>query len=87
MKADIEFFLYSRESCHLCHEFKRQLDSLLSGLEHRCRVVNIDGDAELIHRYGARLPVLVAAGREVCEAAFDEAAIRNFIKEQEDLPA
>jgi hypothetical protein len=85
--ADIEFFLYSRESCHLCHEFKRRLDSLLSGFGHRCRVVSIDGDAELTHRYGARLPVLVAGGREICEAVFDEAMIRSYIKEQEDLPA
>jgi len=87
MATDIEFFLYSRESCHLCHEFKRRLDSLLKGPNHRCRVVDIDGDAELGHRYGARLPVLVAAGTEICEGVFDEAAIRAFIKEQEDLPA
>ena len=65
---------------------EERLDFLLDGHNHRCRVVNIDGDAELIHRYGARLPVLVARGREICELGFDEAAINRFIKEQ-DCPA
>jgi hypothetical protein len=83
MAADIEFFLYSSETCHLCHDFKQRLESLLQGHGHRCRVVNIDGDPELTHRYGARLPVLVAGSREICELGFDEAAITRFIKEQD----
>lgn len=83
MAAEIEFFLYSSETCHLCHDFKQRLDTLLDGYVHHCRVVNIDGDAELAHRYGARLPVLVARGREICELDFDEAAITRFLKDQD----
>lgn len=82
MATEIEFFLYSREDCHLCHEMKRDLETLLQGSVHRCRVVNIDGDAELIHRYGARLPVLVAGGREICESGFNRAAVRHYLEEQ-----
>lgn len=84
MTAEIEFFLYSRESCHLCDVFKEKLDSLLQGQGHRCRVVKIDGDPELLQRYGARLPVLVARGKEICESGYDETAIRAFIEEQDD---
>jgi hypothetical protein len=83
MATDIEFFLYSSETCHLCHDFKQRLDTLLEGYNYRYRVINIDGDGELIHRYGTRLPVLVAGGREICELGFDEAAITRFIKEQD----
>jgi thioredoxin reductase (NADPH) len=83
MAAETEFFLYSSVNCHLCHDFKQRLDTLLDGYGHRCRVVNIDGDAELTHLYGARLPVLVAGGREICELGFDEAAITRFLKDQD----
>jgi len=77
----MDFYLYSRESCHLCHEFKRELDSLLAGRNHRCRVVDVDSDPELVRLYGLRLPVLVADGREICEGVIDEAAVRTFIGE------
>jgi len=76
----VEFFLYSRESCHLCHEFRHQLDSLLADYDYRCHVLDVDADAELAHRYGARLPVLEAQGLEICEQGFDAEAILEFVR-------
>lgn len=76
----MEFFLYSRESCHLCHEFQRELDSLLAGYNYRCHVLDVDTDAELAHRYGARLPVLESQGLEICEQGFDAEAILEFVR-------
>ncbi len=83
-RPEIEFFLYSRESCHLCHEFRDRLDSLLEGHDYRCHVLDVDTDAELAHRYGARLPVLVADGNEICEQQFNAEKIRAFLRSLPD---
>ncbi len=81
----MEFILYSRESCGLCHDFVHHLDSLLEGLEYRCHVLDVDSDAELVHRYGARLPVLTGEGGiEICESRFDAGAIMEFVRRHVD---
>ena len=57
--------LLSTEHCSLC---ERALDLLLSMPELRgvtLRVVDVARDDALLERYGARVPVLVRAGREL----------------------
>jgi glutaredoxin len=58
---------YTREGCTLCDEAQRLL---AASVARRGRVAiemdlrNIDGDAELVSRYGDKVPVLVIGGRE-----------------------
>lgn len=85
-KATVEFVLYSRESCKLCHDFLSQLDSLLLGYHYQCHVLDVDSDSELVHRYGARLPVLVGGGIEICELHFDADAIMEYVRQYSDRP-
>lgn len=76
----MEFILYSRESCRLCHAFLSQLESLLDGHDYKCHVLDVDSDGDLVHRYGARLPVLTdIKGVEICESYFDADAVMEFI--------
>lgn len=63
----MELFLYTRMQCHLCDELRSELDK--QGLSYH--LIDIDSDPELVHRYGARIPVLVADDTEVCEGMFD----------------
>lgn len=85
-EATFEFVLYSRESCQLCHDFLSQLDSLLSGYDYQCHVLDVDSDSELVHRYGARLPVLVESGVEICESRFDADAIMEYVAQYSARP-
>jgi glutathione S-transferase len=65
--------MYGRGTCHLCEEMALALSGL--GLEYE--EVDVDSDATLAERYGDRVPVLVdAAGREICHARLDAAALR-----------
>ncbi|MCB1749258.1 MAG: glutaredoxin family protein [Gammaproteobacteria bacterium] len=70
----LELTLYGRLECPLCDEFKAALAAWSAA--HRpvqLEVVDIDGDAALVERYQWRIPVLVAAGRELCAGHFDPA--------------
>lgn len=67
MNKNTELFLYVKPDCGACEDFKSSLDKM--GLNYH--VINIDVDPELRHRYGARIPVLVANDREICEGQFD----------------
>lgn len=65
--------LLTRPGCHLCDAFFDQWRAAFPGVDLPRR--NIDGDPELVRRYGTRIPVLLdAAGEVVCEAFFDHDA-------------
>jgi glutaredoxin-like protein DUF836 len=74
-----ELFLYTSKECQLCQEMQDVLENILPARGFSCHIVDIEGDAELKHRYGARLPVLVAGSREICEARIDLEALESFI--------
>jgi hypothetical protein len=78
MSKDIEFFLYTRTDCSLCDIFKGELDR--KGLSYRS--IDIDIDPELVHRYGARIPVLVSGHTEVCEGRFDGNRLDAYIQSE-----
>lgn len=59
--------LYSRRDCHLC----RRAADWLETLGEQVVTVMIDSDEGLAARYGTRVPVVVVAGRETVEGAFD----------------
>ena len=71
--------LYSKRDCSLCDEMERELLTLLEPSEAKLRIIKIDNDAELMHRYGARIPVLATANTEICEIKLDVRAVQAFL--------
>ncbi|MGK0297847.1 MAG: glutaredoxin [Gammaproteobacteria bacterium] len=75
MSKAIEFFLYTKPNCSLCDILIGALDEK----EIRFQKINIEVDPELMHRYGARIPVLVADNKEICEGSLDTEYLDRFI--------
>lgn len=73
MNNSFELFLYIKPECIACEDFKSSLDEM--GLEYHA--INIEVDPDLKHRYGARIPVLVANDREICEGQFDSVKLNK----------
>jgi hypothetical protein len=57
----------------------RALRGLQPHLGFGLHVVDVDGDAALVRRYDARVPVLSLDGREICHYRLDEAALRDAL--------
>jgi glutaredoxin-like protein DUF836 len=67
--------LYGRVGCHLCEQMARTLATFRVPFEE----LDVDADAALAERYGARVPVLVdAAGRELCYGRLDPAVLTQL---------
>ncbi len=58
----IRLTLFSRASCHLCDEMRREVDVLLGDRPHEWNVVDVDTDPDLARRYGDSIPVLFVNG-------------------------
>lgn len=70
--------LYGRRDCHLCAEMRDALATWPQSLT----VVekDVDADVGLVRRYGARVPVLVAAdGTEICHYFLDAEALQRYL--------
>lgn len=59
--------LYYREGCHLCEEMAALLYRGWPDLLDDLQWIDVDRTPDLVERYGLRVPVLVADGREICE--------------------
>jgi len=78
-EAEMQLVLYVRRKCHLCTEMHREL--LDAGARHAFSVelVDIETDAELVTRYGHKVPVLVGGGEEICHYFLDEHELDEFL--------
>jgi hypothetical protein len=70
--------LYSRPDCGLCDDLADALVPLLRG-RATLEIVDIDEDLDLKKRYGLRIPVLVADGREFATHPPDLWAVEAFL--------
>ncbi len=70
--------LYTRSSCHLCHQAR---ETLLMHVEYLSDIseVDIDGDPQLVQRYGESVPVVVIDGRERFRGQVDVLLLRRLI--------
>jgi len=71
--------VYSRSHCHLCEEMIAGLHELQARFSFELQVVDVDGDAELQRRHGARVPVLVHGERELCRHFLDRPAVAEYL--------
>jgi glutaredoxin len=71
--------LYGRPGCHLCEQAHAILSALAPALGFALRTVDVGSDSALEARYGERIPVVVAGGREVLAWPFTRAAARQAL--------
>ena len=73
--------LISREECGLCDEMHAQLEQLRGRQAlPPLHVVDVDGDPELVRRYGLHVPVLLLDGIEVSRHRLDEAELWRLLR-------
>jgi glutaredoxin len=65
--------LYERAGCHLCEEVGELLDAQVG--PDRYRRVDVDADADLVLRYGFRVPVVSIDGQDCLEAPMTESEL------------
>jgi hypothetical protein len=72
---------YSRTGCHLCEQAFSELNRFLAGCSPPIGVdmVDVDSCPGLQARYGDKVPVIEAAGNELCRYFFDEDRVRDFL--------
>jgi glutaredoxin len=58
-----EVTIYSRSGCHLCEVAHQSLVELQGQADFTIHEILIDGDAELIERYGEQVPVIHIDGK------------------------
>ena len=61
--AGHEVVLYTRQGCHLCDDAHEELRKARSRHNFTLRVVDIDGDEDLVRQYGECVPVVTIDGR------------------------
>ena len=71
--------VYARAYCHLCDDMIAGLRRLQAEHPFDLAIVDIEDDPLLEQRYGERVPVLAAAGRELCQYFLDGAAVSDFL--------
>ena len=71
--------LYVRRDCHLCAEMHRDLLGLGRRLPFAVELVDIDSDADLVARYGHKVPVLVGGDEEICHYFLDEPQLAEYL--------
>ena len=71
--------LYSRLWCHLCDDMIAALRTLQAGSNFELEVVDVEADPALEAAYGERVPVLTAAGGELCHARLDYAKVNEYL--------
>lgn len=70
--------LYTRSSCHLCHQARETLlmhAEFLSGISE----VDIDSNPELVEQYGESVPILLIDGRERFRGQVNVLLLRRLI--------
>jgi glutaredoxin len=72
--------LYSKPSCHLCHEMKAVVQRVLRGrTDDTLEEIDISNDPALVDRYGVEIPVLMIDGRKVAKYRVTEAELTRML--------
>jgi len=70
----------SRANCHLCDEAKRVVAEAASAGLCDWQVVNVDGDARLLKRYGLDVPVILVDGEVRFKHRIDLPTLRKALE-------
>ncbi len=75
----VEFVVYSRFGCHLCEDLLQQLTQLQQTHDFSVLEVDIDNDAQLVEKYGTKVPVVAYQNDELCHYFLDQRAILQVL--------
>ncbi len=73
----VRLTLLVRAYCHLCDDMRAALAVHAAGAP--VDELDVDADPALESRWGALVPVLLAAGREVCHYRLNTGALREVL--------
>jgi len=70
-----------RQDCDLCDEMVAELAALGRKIQlPPVSIVDVDGDPELVRRYGLNVPVLLLDGTVVCKHRLDVDELRRLLR-------
>ncbi len=73
--------LYYRSGCSLCEEMQAELMPLAAQLRLQLEQIDVDNSAELVERYGHKVPVLTSGeGEEICHYFLDREALDSHLQ-------
>jgi hypothetical protein len=75
--APVPMILYTRPGCGLCVEMKAEIERARLERPYTLTEVDIDGDEELVRRYGESIPVLTIAGKLAFKGRLSAAELRK----------
>lgn len=76
-----QWTVYTRAECGLCEEMLAELAELLGPAAlANVHVVDIESQPDLEHKYGQRVPVLLADGEFVCAYRLDARRVRVLLQ-------
>jgi hypothetical protein len=58
---------------------RRELEGLCAGRDVDIQVLDVDTSAELVNRYGLRVPVLSGVDGELCHGRLDDDAVEDYL--------
>ncbi len=72
--------IYSRNGCHLCEVIYRMARRIQTDLAFQLRYVDVEAEADLAHRFGEQVPVVLIDGREIFFGRITESQLRRAIE-------
>jgi predicted thioredoxin/glutaredoxin len=79
--AESRLTVVHRQDCDLCDEMVAELQSLARKIRlPPVSIVDVDGDPELLRRYGLNVPVLLLDGTVVCKHRLDVDELRRLLR-------
>jgi predicted thioredoxin/glutaredoxin len=81
LPAQSQLTVVHRQDCELCDEMVAELESLARTVPlPPIAVVDVDGDPDLVRRYGLNVPVLLLDGTVVCRHRLDVNELRRLLR-------
>jgi hypothetical protein len=71
--------LFGKPGCHLCEDVEAELARLQQRYPHRLELIDITTDADLLARYGERIPV-IRVGTEEIGAPLSRSMLEQVLK-------
>jgi hypothetical protein len=77
---------YTRQGCCLCDQALAVVQDARREADFALELVDIDGDDQLVARYGDKVPVVTVDGRMHAKYRVDRAALLRRLREAVDSP-
>jgi predicted thioredoxin/glutaredoxin len=79
--AESRLTVVHRQDCDLCDEMVAELQALARKIRlPPVSIVDVDGDPELLRRYGLNVPVLLLDGTVVCKHRLDVDELHRLLR-------